>query len=144
MTERDTLLTLADMLVDCRDAIDRAVARLCDHIEAPAVGHIDDAPTRPTYHHRYASELVGNEIVERTPGEWDRVLEVRPTHDPFANGVDLVFADGCVTVVNDSSVRVRHDSTHPAAVRQELAETRSALHPKVDQYGNVHFPQDAA
>jgi hypothetical protein len=129
-TERDALLALADMLVDCRDAIDRAVARLCDHIETASVGHIDDAPTRPTYHYRYASDLVGNELIERWPGEWARLVKVA-SGPHLGPGIDLVFDDNQVQVVApDSSWRTRTDSAHPSAVRQELAEARGALHPQ--------------
>jgi hypothetical protein len=91
------------------------------------VGHIDDTPVRPLNHHRYASELVGNEMVERTPGTWARLVDVRHD-DPFGNGIDLYFDDGqCLTVHPNSSVRVRHDSNHPAVVREGLAAAREAL-----------------
>lgn len=94
------------------------------------VGHIDDTPVRPLNHHRYAGELTGTELVERTPGTWARLVDVR-RDDPFGNGIDLYFDDGqCLTVHPNSSVRVRHDSTHPACVRAELVEARGALLPK--------------
>jgi hypothetical protein len=124
---------LLHRLHELTEELSETLGRLDDLIGprfVPTVGHIDDAPTRPTYHYRYASDLVGHELIERRPGEWARLAEVR-RDDPFGNGIDLAFEDGEVVTVNPhSSVRVRHDSAHPSAVRQELAEAREALHPQ--------------
>jgi hypothetical protein len=129
------------------------------------VGHIDDTPTGqvtvaahvadptryrtpiqpPLHHHRLARDLHGTETVERTPGCWAQLVEVRQTDDPFAWGMDLVFDDGqVVTVHENSSVRVRHTDPDPATVRAENEQTRRGLRPQIDQHGNVRMPQDAA
>lgn len=120
---------LLHRLHELTEELSETLGRLDDligHRSVP-VGHIDDTPVRPLTHCRYASDLVGNELVERTPGTWARLVEVRHD-DPFGNGIDLYFDDGqCLTVHPNSSVRVRHDSTNPSAVRADLAEAREAI-----------------
>jgi hypothetical protein len=98
------------------------------------VGHIDDTPVRPLTHCRHASDLVGNELVERRPGEWARLVEVVEVGHPSGDRVGCVFEDGLtVWVAPDSSVKVRHDPFHPAVMREGLAAAREALRSSAPQ-----------
>ena len=141
---RITLDGLADLglaivresdLTDLAGSLHGAVEALTA-LPIPTVGHIDDTPARPLNHHRFASELVGNELVERNPGEWVRLRDVvQPSFD--GSLVGCFFEDGSkMWVGHNSTVHVRHDPNHPAVVREGLAKAREALRSAA--------PQDAA
>ena len=121
MNDRAALTRLADRLTECRDALDRAIEALSDEI---------DTTPQPLTHWRYANELHGNEVVERSVGVWDRVLEV--VHGDFHT--ELMFADGAMSVPRNSAVHVRSTNKSAAQVRAEIAD---------DIANRVHVDPDA-
>lgn len=133
-TLTETLASIAADLETAGVRLDLLVDQVATADEASTVGHIDDTPVRPLTHCRYASDLVGNELIERRPGEWARLVEVVEVGHPSGERVGCTFEDGSTHwIAPNSSVKVRHDPFHPAVMREGIAAAREALRSSAPQ-----------